>query len=66
MQVSVYQLMYEFHLINTLTGYIILMMGTDVISIYIFIQFFENIPVSLDESAIMDGAVLISVCFSGY
>ena len=63
MQVSVYQLMYEFHLINTLTGYIILMMGTDVISIYIFIQFFENIPVSLDESAIMDGCTYFGVFF---
>ena len=37
-------------------GYIIMMCGTDVISIYIFIQFMENIPVSLDESAIIDGA----------
>ena len=37
-------------------GYIIMMMGTDVISIYIFIQYMENIPVSLDESAIIDGA----------
>lgn len=63
MQVSVYQLMYEFHLINTLAGYIILMMGTDVISIYIFIQFFENIPVSLDESAIMDGCTYFGVFF---
>jgi multiple sugar transport system permease protein len=63
MQVSVYQLMYEFHLINTLTGYIILMMGTDVISIYIFIQFFENIPISLDESAIMDGCTYFGVFF---
>ena len=32
------------------------MCGTDVISIYIFIQFMENIPISLDESAIIDGA----------
>ena len=32
------------------------MCGTDVISIYIFIQFMENIPLSLDESAIIDGA----------
>ena len=30
--------------------------GTDVISMYIFIQFMENIPLSLDESAIIDGA----------
>ncbi len=36
--------------------YIFLMMGTDVISIYIFIQYYENLPVSLDESAILDGA----------
>ncbi len=63
MQVSVYQIMYQFHLINSLAGYIILMMGTDVISIYIFIQFFENIPLSLDESAIMDGCTYFGVFF---
>ncbi|MCI1978971.1 MAG: carbohydrate ABC transporter permease [Bifidobacteriaceae bacterium] len=56
MQVAIYNLMGNMHLINTLYGYIFMMMGTDVISIYIFIQYFENIPVSLDESAIVDGA----------
>lgn len=56
MQVSVYKVMGNFGFINHLYGYIILMMGTDVISIYIFIQFMENISVSLDESAIIDGA----------
>lgn len=56
MQVTVYQIMCELHFINHLYGYIIMMMGTDVISIYIFIQYMENIPVSLDESAIIDGA----------
>lgn len=63
MQVSTYQLMYNFGLINHLYGYIILMMGTDVISIYIFIQFFENIPDSLDESAFMDGASYFTIFF---
>ncbi len=63
MQVSVYQIMYSLHLINSLSGYMILMMGTDVISIYIFIQFFENISVSLDESAIMDGCTYFGVFF---
>ena len=63
MQVSVYQTMYQLHLINSLPGYIVLMMGTDVISIYIFIQFFENIPNSLDESAIMDGCTYFGVFF---
>lgn len=63
MQVSTYQLMYKIGFINHLYGYIILMMGTDVISIYIFIQFFENISVSLDESAIMDGASYFTIFF---
>ena len=56
MQVTVYNVMSSLHLVNTLYGYIIMMCGTDVISIYIFIQFMENIPISLDESAIIDGA----------
>lgn len=56
MQVTVYQIMCDLHFVNHLYGYIIMMMGTDVISIYIFIQYMENIPVSLDESAIIDGA----------
>lgn len=56
MQVAVYSLMGKLGLINHLLGYIILSMGTDVISIYIYIQFMENISVSLDESAIIDGA----------
>lgn len=56
MQVTVYKIMSALGLINHLYGYIIMSCGTDVISIYIFIQFMENIPVSLDESAIIDGA----------
>lgn len=56
MQVTVYNIMTSLGLVNSLVGYIIMMCGTDVISIYIFIQHMENIPVSLDESAIIDGA----------
>lgn len=62
-QVTVYQIMNDLNLINNLFGYMFLMMGTDVISIYIFIQFFENIPVSLDESAILDGCTYFGVYF---
>ena len=39
-----------------------LMMGTDVITIYIFLQFFENLSPTLDESAILDGWLYV---FSG-
>lgn len=56
MQVTVFNIMSSLNLVNHLYGYIIMSCGTDVISIYIFIQFMENISVSLDESAIVDGA----------
>ena len=62
-QVTVYQIMYNLGLINHLYGYMIVLMGTDIISIYIFLQFFENLPISLDESAIMDGCTYFGVFF---
>lgn len=63
MQVAVFGIMTNLHLINSLIGYIILMCGTDVISIYIYIQFFENIDKSLDESAIVDGAGYFTIFY---
>lgn len=63
MQVSLYEIMYKLHFINSLIGYIIVMCGTDVISIYIYIQFFENIDISLDESAVMDGASYFTIFY---
>ena len=62
-QVTVYQIMDSLHLVNTMHGYIILMLGTDVITIYIFLQFFENLSVNLDESAIMDGCSYFGAFF---
>ena len=61
MQVAVYEIMVNLNFVNTLYGYIIMMCGTDVISIYIFIQYFENLPVSLDESAYLDGASYFTI-----
>lgn len=63
MQVALYEIMYKLGLINSLIGYIIMMCGTDVISIYIYIQFFENISPSLDESAIVDGASYFTIFY---
>lgn len=63
MQVTIYQIMYTLGLVNKLYGYMIVLMGTDIISIYIFLQFFENLPTSLDESAIMDGCTYFGVFF---
>lgn len=61
MQISVYNIMKQLGFINHLYGYIIMMMGTDVIAIYIFIQFMENISTSLDESAFIDGASYMTI-----
>ena len=63
MQVALYEIMYKIHFINSLPGYIIMMCGTDIISIYIYIQFFENIDYSLDESAIVDGANYFTIFY---
>lgn len=63
MQVTIYQIMYALGFINHLYGYMVVLMGTDIISIYIFLQFFENLSISLDESAIMDGCTYFGVFF---
>ena len=55
MQVTVFQVVHALGLYDTLAAPIILYIGTDIVSIYIFIQFLNNISVSLDESAILDG-----------
>lgn len=61
MQVPMYKMMVQMHAVNTMWGYILMMCGTDVISIYVFIQYFENISTSLDEAAIMDGASYFTI-----
>ena len=61
MQMSVFQIINKLGLFNTRLSTIILYAGTDIISIYIFIQFLENISTSLDESAIMDGASYFTI-----
>ena len=61
MQMSVFQIISKLGLFNSRAAVIILFAGTDIISIYIFVQFLENIPASLDESAIMDGASYFTI-----
>ena len=61
MQISIFQIISGLHLYNTRWATIILFAGTDIISIYIFLQFLENISVSLDESAIVDGASYFTI-----
>jgi len=63
MQVTTYQIMRNLGLLNSIYGYMILMSGTDVISIYIFLQYFENLDGALDESAVLEGCTYFGVFF---
>ncbi|MCQ2012149.1 carbohydrate ABC transporter permease [Clostridium butyricum] len=62
-QVATFQIISALGLFNTRLAPIILYIGTDIMTIYIFLQFLENISVSLDESAIIDGANYFQIFF---
>lgn len=51
-------------LYNTIWAGVVLYIGTDILTIFIFLQFIENIPFALDESAKMDGAGRIRIFWS--
>lgn len=55
-QVATFQVIEGLGLFNSIWSVIILNLGTDVVSLYIFMQYLDEIPVSLDESAYLDGA----------
>ncbi|MET9429322.1 carbohydrate ABC transporter permease [Streptomyces sp. NPDC003036] len=55
-QVATFQVINSFELVDTRWAPILLYMGTDIVSVYIFLQFIRSIPVSLDEAARLDGA----------
>ncbi|MFI2205943.1 carbohydrate ABC transporter permease [Streptomyces sp. NPDC020192] len=55
-QVATFQIVNSFGLFDTRWAPIVLYMGTDIVSIYIFLQFIRSIPLSLDEAARLDGA----------
>ncbi|MEU2776719.1 carbohydrate ABC transporter permease [Streptomyces sp. NPDC007162] len=55
-QVATFQIVNSFGLFDTRWAPIALYMGTDIVSVYIFLQFVRSIPISLDEAARLDGA----------
>ncbi|WP_309059387.1 carbohydrate ABC transporter permease [Streptomyces sp.] len=60
-QVATFQIVNSFGMFDSLWAPIALYMGTDIVSIYIFLQFIRSIPVSLDEAARLDGANAFAV-----
>ncbi|MEU6912393.1 carbohydrate ABC transporter permease [Streptomyces olindensis] len=55
-QVATFQIVNSFGMFDSLWAPVALYMGTDIVSIYIFLQFVRSIPTSLDEAARLDGA----------
>ena len=60
-QVATFQVINALDLFNTRWSAILLFTGTDIVAIYIFLQFMQSIPVSLDEAAMLDGASRFTV-----
>lgn len=50
-------------LYNTIFAGMLLYIGSDIIQIYIFLQFIKQIPIALDESARIDGASRIKIFY---
>jgi multiple sugar transport system permease protein len=55
-QVATFQVVNFFGLFDTRWAAIVLYTGTDIVAIYIFVQFIRGIPIALDEAARIDGA----------
>ncbi|WP_226002440.1 carbohydrate ABC transporter permease [Paenibacillus sp. BJ-4] len=60
-QVSTFQIINKLELFNTPWAAILLYLGTDIIAVYIFLQFLDSITVALDESAMLDGASYLTI-----
>ena len=63
MHVYIFRIMVAVRLVNTLTGYIILLCGVDIVSVFIFTSYFSTIPTTIDDAAIVDGCSLQGVFF---
>lgn len=55
-QVAIFGVIKDLGLFDTRFAMILLYLGTNVVQIYIYMQFIRRIPMSLDESAMLDGA----------
>lgn len=60
-QVATFQVVSALGIYNTRLAPILLYMGTDIISIYIFLQFMDNISISMDEAAMIEGASYFTI-----
>lgn len=60
-EISRFGLMVNLHVYDTLLAPILIYAGADLMQIYVYNQFLSQIPVSVDESAMMDGASYFTI-----
>lgn len=60
-EIARFQIIHSIGLYDTLLAPIIIYVGTDIMQIYIYMQFLEKISVQLDESAMLDGASYVRI-----
>ncbi len=60
-EISRFGIMVNLHVYDTLLAPILIYAGADLMQIYIYNQFLSQIPVSIDESAMMDGASYFTI-----
>ena len=65
-QISVFKMMATLELVNTIFGYILLLCNTDIFAILIFMRYFESLPSSLDDVAVINGYSPVKVFFKVY
>ncbi|MCL2480016.1 MAG: ABC transporter permease subunit, partial [Treponema sp.] len=63
-QVATFGIISSLGLFDTPFSLIVLYAGTDIIQLIIYLQFIKNIPFSLDESAMLDGAGYFRIYWS--
>jgi raffinose/stachyose/melibiose transport system permease protein len=61
LQVSIYPILKQFGFTGHLTAPILIYLGSDIIQIWIYLQFIDKISTSLDESAMLDGASYLRI-----
>lgn len=60
-EIARFQLLHTLGVYNTLGAPLLIYIGTDIMQIYIYMQFLEKISVQLDESAMLDGASYVRI-----
>ncbi|MBO9610681.1 MAG: carbohydrate ABC transporter permease [Paenibacillaceae bacterium] len=60
-QVATFTVIQSLGLFNTLYAPVVLYTGTDIMQLYIYLQFIRAIPYELDENAMMEGASLFRI-----